>query len=168
MTKLTAVRTSTIPVIALLAVAALQIAYYYPRLPALVASHFDVSGMPNRYEPKATFLVLYVGVLVGLAVVYVVIPRLMLALPVEYINLPNKAYWLAPERREATVAFFMDRFTIFGAATLALIVLVFQLGFTANLSTQTFPSTTAFWLLGAYGAFAVGWLATMVLRFSRV
>jgi len=168
MTKLTAVRTSTIPVIALLAVAALQIAYYYPRLPALVASHFDVSGMPNRYEPKATFLVLYVGVLVGLAVVYVVIPRLMLALPVEYINLPNKAYWLAPERREATVAFFMDRFTIFGAVTLALIVLVFQLGFTANLSTQTFPSAMGLWLLGAYGVFAVGWLATLALRFYRV
>lgn len=148
--------------------AAVQIAYYFPRLPATVASHFDALGEPNRFEPKGVFLELYVVVLLLLAAIYLVLPRLMLVMPAEYINLPNKDYWLAPERREATVDFFSDRFIIFGAGTLALVVLMFQLGITANLTGQPFPSAIAFWVLGAYLAFTLVWLGAIFVRFSRV
>lgn len=163
-----AVRKSVMPIFILLAVAAVQIAYYFPRLPATVASHFDAAGLPNRFEPKGTFLELYVVVLVFLAAIYLVLPRLLLVMPAQYINLPNKEYWLAPERREVTMEFFLDRFTVFGAGTLVLVVAVFQLGITADLGQQTFPSTTAFWLLGVYALFAAVWLGSMVIRFSRV
>lgn len=163
-----AVRKSVMPIFVLLAAAAVQIAYYFPRLPATVASHFDAAGVPNRFEPKGTFLELYVVLLVFLAAIYLVLPRLLLVMPPQYVNLPNKEYWLAPERREATMEFFLDRFTVFGAGTLVLVMAVFQLGITANLSQQPFPGATAFWLLGAYALFAVIWLGSMVVRFSRV
>lgn len=156
------------PTLILLALAAIQIAYYFPRLPAMVASHFDAAGAPNSFAPKGAFLELYVFVLLMLAVISLVVPRLMLVLPPEYVNLPNRDYWLAPQRRESTVTFFCDRFTIFGAGTLALIVAFFQMAIKANLVQQPFPSTLAFVALGAYFVFAFVWLATILLRFSRV
>jgi uncharacterized membrane protein len=156
------------PTLILLALAAVQIAYYFPRLPATVASHFDASGAPNAFAPKSAFLELYVVVLLVLAAISLVLPRLLLVMPPEYINLPNKGYWLAPQRREATMEFFLDRFTVFGAGTLALIVAFFQMAITANLTQQPFPSTIAFVALGAYFVFAMVWLGTLLLRFSRV
>jgi uncharacterized membrane protein len=162
------VRPSAMPTLILLALAALQIAYYFPRLPAMVASHFDAAGTPNAFAPKSMFLELYVVVLLVLAVISLVLPRVVLTVPPEYINLPNKDYWLAPARREATVEFFCDRFTVFGAGTLALIVAFFQMAITANLTQQPFPSAMAFVTLGAYFAFAMIWLGSMLVRFSRL
>ena len=41
--------------LALLVLAALQIAYFYPQLPDTVASRFDGAGRPNGWAPKGAF-----------------------------------------------------------------------------------------------------------------
>jgi uncharacterized membrane protein len=162
------VRKSLIIVVVLEAVAALQIAYYLPKLPATVASHFNAAGMANSWEPKQMFLELYAIVMLGIAAVYFIIPRLIFSLPPELINVPNKAYWLAPQRRAETLEFFVDHFAILGAGTLVLLVAIFQLAAVANLNTTpAFSGPAAFGLLAGYFVFAVIWAVLLFVRFRR-
>ncbi len=147
----------------------MQIAYYAPRLPETVASHFNAAGIPNNWEPKQLFLELYVVVLLGVTAVYGLVPRLIGILPPAMINLPNKNYWLAPQRRAATTEYFIDHFAIFGAGTLALLLMIFQLCLSANISVQTrFPSALAWGISVAYLVFVGMWVMTLFLKFRRV
>jgi serine/threonine-protein kinase len=113
----------------LVALVVVQIAWYWPRLPATVASHFDGSGRPNGWLSKEMFLAVYVGIVALLAVVFSAVRFI----PTSLWNLPNRDYWLAPERRAATVARFSEEMLWFANATLALVLLTFELAFRANL-----------------------------------
>ena len=46
----------------LLAIAVLQTLYYYPQMPAVVASHFDGLGAPNGWSSRNGFFALYLGI----------------------------------------------------------------------------------------------------------
>jgi hypothetical protein len=50
------------------------------------------------------------------------------------INLPNKGYWLAPERRDETLAFMRDWSRWFAVLTLGLITLIIGMALRANLA----------------------------------
>ena len=54
-------------------------------------------------------------------------------LPVSLINLPNKEYWFAPERRAATTLSFNRLLLWFGVATLLLMLIVSRYAFLENL-----------------------------------
>jgi uncharacterized membrane protein len=103
--------------------------------PAQMAAHFDIQGNPDRFVPKGQFF--WFQIQTALIVIGVgILPQvLFLILPVELINLPNREYWLAPERRDATV----ERLSSFGAMLFGVILLVIQAGFelavSANLRT---------------------------------
>jgi hypothetical protein len=147
----------------LLALVAIQIAWYWPRLPLVIASHFDVAGRPNGWMSREAFVGVYVGVVVLLTVVFSAIR----VVPPSLWNLPNKEYWLAPERRAATVARVADEMTSFGNATLALVVATFELAFRANLPGGTFASEVMWAILGAYLIFVVARLVRFVRGWSR-
>jgi len=48
----------------------------YPHLPPLVATHFDLQGQPNGWSSRTTAVVLIPALLLGLAVVFTVLPRI--------------------------------------------------------------------------------------------
>src|SRR5579863_7861641 len=80
-------------------------AHYYPLLPERMASHFASDGTPNGWQPKEVFLLL-MGMVAGVtAVIGFLAPGLIASRPASQINLPNKEYWLAPERRASTMQF---------------------------------------------------------------
>jgi hypothetical protein len=83
--------------------ALLQNAWYYPRLPEQVAIHFNASGKADSWASKshATFLML--GLQIFLPSFLLLTSQLSRSLPIQWINLPHREYWLAPERREATL-----------------------------------------------------------------
>jgi hypothetical protein len=84
------------------------------------------------------------------------------------INLPNREYWLAPERRAETFAFMDRQLFWFGMATLALLGIIFQLVIQANLSPKPYlPSSLMVASLGIYGAFTAVWLIRFLLRFRK-
>ena len=91
---------------AILAAGLLQLVHDFPLLPERVASHFGASGAANGWMTKSQFLMTYAAIL---------LPALFLefgcsaALPrrrKRSCNLPNKEYWLSPERRAGTFASF--------------------------------------------------------------
>ena len=145
---------------------ALQALHYGPLLPERVASHFGPGGTPNGWMPSSFFIKLNLGVVAFLVfMLYAASVRMRAADPAT-LKLPNRDYWLAPERRGETVEFLSGWFLWFGAATLLLMLDMFRQVFQYNLALSReldHPRAS----LGLYVAFALLWVAALRLRFRR-
>jgi uncharacterized membrane protein len=161
-------RRSAIVIVVLLALAAVQVAYYYPQLPNTLASHFNGAGTANSWQSKQAFFATYGLVMLLLLAVSTIVPRLVFALPVELINLPNKEYWLSPQRRGVTYEFLSDRFAMFGGATLLMTLIVFQFAILANIPGNPASLPPSIWgVLVAYLVFTAIWIVGLFLKFRR-
>jgi uncharacterized membrane protein len=147
--------------------AAIYFSSYYPQLPDVVASHFNGHGVANGWQTKSAFFGLLVGVSVLAAVVGFGIPRIISAMPPELINLPNKRYWLAPERRAETMDFLNSYFVWFGCALFAVILLTINFAIQANLHPDRRPDATPMWfVLAGFLTFAILGTLRMFKRFG--
>lgn len=90
-----------------------------------MAAHFNVQGGPDRFVSKAEFFRFQIQTMLVVVAVSFLPQILFLILPVKLINLPNREYWLVPERRAETV----DRLSSFAAMVFGVILLVVQVGF---------------------------------------
>jgi uncharacterized membrane protein len=143
-----------------------QALHYAPLLPERMASHFGPGGTPNGWMPRGAFINLNVGVVGFMILTFLLTARKMRTLDVSNVNLPNKDYWMAPERREETVEFLSSYFLLFGAATLLLLLDVFHQVFRYNLFLShalEHPGAS----LAVYVAFAFAWIAGFQLRFRK-
>lgn len=154
--------------IIMLAIAAVQIAYFYPELPNVMAVHFGVSGAPDSWQPKSSFFGLFCLVYAIFAGLYWTMPQLIMSLPPGLINLPNKAYWLAPERRAITAHLVADQLAWFGAAQILFVIAVCQLAINANLPGSTgVLSRAIWWVVAIFLAFAALWTIRFYRTFCR-
>jgi uncharacterized membrane protein len=151
--------------LALLAAAFLQMAWYYPRLPERVASHFDAAGRANGFLPKPAFFVVYAGVLALLSFVFLLTPLLLARLPNSMINLPNRDYWLAPERRTVALAKVQSFSVGFGNAMVLFLLLVLRDVMRANLMDLPRLSGRIWFFLILLAAFTIVWTVQLVRSF---
>ena len=152
----------------LLATVVLQTLYYYPQLPSTVASHFSSGGRPNGWSSKEGFFGIYLGVFALLLSTFLGLPVLLRRISPAWINLPNRDYWLAPERRDRTVAILGSEMLWFGNATIAFMIAVFELAIRANLPESVRLSEPVMWsLLVAYLVYSVVWLIGFYRRFAK-
>lgn len=147
--------------------AILQAVFYYPQLPDTVASHFGADGEANEWSAKQTFFVVYFFALALVVGIFLLLPAFFRRLPASMINLPNKEYWLAPERREKTLLFLTDQLNRFGVATLSLLIATIQLAIRANLRPEKRLSSTMWVLLGVYALYTGRWALTFYRKFQR-
>ena len=110
-----------------------QCIHDFPLLPDRMASHFGASGMPNGWMTKPQFFVTYAVVLLPALIVEFWAHRRVAKTPDTKLRLPNKEYWLAPEHRAETFAYFEGFFAWFGCAFLLVEVLAMGLAMRANL-----------------------------------
>lgn len=96
-------RTSRLAILLLLVLAFLQYAYFAPLLPERVASHFDAAGQADGWSSKTAFFVFNLAFVAGMALLFLGLTAWQGRIPSAWINLPHKDYWLAPERRAATL-----------------------------------------------------------------
>lgn len=154
-------------VIVLAAIA--QAIYAFPQMPVRMASHFAASGTPNGWMTREQFFVVYAITFLPALFVEFWVGRKISKTPEARINLPNKGYWLAPERRGETFAYFETFFAWYGCALLLLLVFVFGLAMQANLSPEprlpTAPTLTA---LAAFVLFNVAAIVAILRRFSAI
>lgn len=153
----------------LLVCGAIGAAHYYPLLPERMASHFASDGTPNGWQPKEIFLLL-MGMVAGVtAIIGFLAPALIAGRPASQINLPNKEYWLAPERRAATMQFVAAQMRWFSCAVLFVILFGGYEAIQANLrSVVRFDSQTMLIVMVGFVVFVLLWVFGFVRHFSRV
>lgn len=158
-------RLSRIILIFLIAVLVSQCVYYYPNLPEIMASHFNGAGAANDWMSKQNFFLLEAGILLLIVLEFTLMPLLIRKVPKALINMPNKDYWFADERRAATIETMKHFFDWFSIGLLALFIGINQLVFRANLNNENLSSMS--WLiLGAFLIFIAVWLIKFYKRFK--
>ena len=147
--------------------AILQVVYYYPRLPAVVASHFDGPGTANGWSGKDAFFALYLAIVVLLAGVFEYLPTWLQSRPGKQLKIPNRDYWLSPERRAATWALFRRQLMLMGIANLGLVIFAVQLAIVANFEQPPRLHSSIGWALAAYCVFLAAWTIHFLLRWKK-
>jgi uncharacterized membrane protein len=153
---------------AIATVVGFQVAYFDDRLPGVVATHFDATGTANGFMERPAFIAFYVGLLLFVSFVFVGIALVVRRVPAELINLPNKDYWLAPDRADDTRAWLGREFMSFGVVVVLFLVAVMQQVFAANAQGGTpHLSGGSIWLyLVAMLAAVLVLLVRMIRRFA--
>lgn len=141
-------------------------AYYYPLLPDRVASHFGASGQPDAWSDKRSFVKVYL-IAVGLvAVLFSGMGPLLRRVPVSLINMPNKDYWLSPERRQKTIDRLSGQFLWPGSATLLLLLDIFHQSFRVHLGKAPALEHPVASIV-VYVVFIVIWNIGLIAKFKR-
>ena len=138
-------------------------------LPEVVASHFVGSGAANGFMPRASYVRFMLLFVVVLPTVLVLVPSVGLNKLKAGIRLPNKEYWLAPERQMETIEFLRQHMARFGSMLVVFLCYIHWLVVRAN--TAAPPSMPAPWAMGGIGVFvvcALVWSIALLRRFRRV
>jgi len=148
----------------LIAVFVSQCVFYYPNLPPEMASHFGAHGEPNGWMSKEFYFAFMTFVLGLIVLQFAFLPNLIEKMPLSLINMPNREFWFAEERRGETIGTIRNFFEWFSAALLGLFIGINQLAIRANLNGENLSS--GIWLiLGAFLIFVAVWLIKFYRRF---
>ena len=153
----------------LLAIGVLDCMRRYPLPPARLASQFGPHGEGANRQSKEQFFMTMV-VAVGLSFVAgFVVPQLIGVLPANMVNLPQKEYWLAAERREETMRYLSMKMAWFACAVLLLLLFVTSEAINANLPSHgRFDIGATFVVLFGFGAFMGIWTISLLRHFNRI
>lgn len=149
-------------------IAGLHAAFYYNALPERMASHFNSAGVADGAMGKDAFIAFYVGLVSFMVAVFSGTSVIIRSLPTGQINLPNRDYWLAPERRDATIRIIGDDLAGFGALTCCLIIALMEFTFRTNLTANPHLGQPPMFLIVGFLIAEFMWLMRMVLRFSQM
>ena len=140
--------------------------YYFPRLPEQVAHHFGMSGEPDAWGSKTVFLGLYLFSVALIVATFLGLGFGMTRMPHWAINLQNKEYWLAPERKQDTLDYLSVALFWLGSATLILLLDIFHQSIRVHLGRASRLEHS--WLsLGAYLVFTIAWSIVIYRRFAK-
>lgn len=134
-------------------------------LPARLASHFDSQGQANGWMGRDEFFVFQTGLIILLGLVFGGLSRMIRVLPLDLINLPHRAYWLAPERREETLTWLGSLGHALGLGVIGFLVFVFQQVADANETGRLQLAPLPLLLVPVVIVAAV--IVALVIRFRR-
>jgi serine/threonine-protein kinase len=138
------------------------------RLPATVASHFGYAGHADALMPRASYLALMCGFAAGIPMLLVALPAWIARRWPRALNLPNRDYWLAPQRQEATTQSLTSHFVSFGVALSLLLAFVHWEVVQANLRTPpTLDNERFAAAMVAFVLVAAFWTFRFFARFRR-
>jgi uncharacterized membrane protein len=93
-------------------------------LPDCVATHFGASNLPNGWMTRTGYVVFMLAFASGMPLVLAAAVGLLPRLAPHAVNLPNREYWLAPTRREASLRYLEEhgcRLGVLFTGTIALV-----------------------------------------------
>lgn len=135
-------------------------------LPDVVASHFGPGGAADGAMTRRAYLALMIAVACVLPLLIVAPLRLIGRVPDALLSLPNKRYWLAPERAAATRAWLVDQCAGYGILLCVFLCYVHTLVVRAQASSPPrLDERLMFGGLVAFGALAAAWLTRFMLHF---
>jgi uncharacterized membrane protein len=138
-------------------------------LPERVASHFGPDNFPNGWMPRASYLTLMLLFAVLFPIVLAVVVGFLPRVAAFTINIPHPAYWLAPQRRDDTLATLAAQGCWLGALISAFVAVAHHAILEANAAVPARLSSGLFWLLVVgFVAATVLWAGALYLRFHRL
>ena len=90
--------------------------YFTPELPQRLATHFDSAGHANGWSNRDTFVWLYGGMLVFVAMMFAGMAATVGKVPTSLWSFPNRDWWLTGARAGATRHYLARWLLRFGAA----------------------------------------------------
>lgn len=76
-------------------------------LPGVVAIHYALDGVADGFSSRGESLAFWLGIAVAVPLVTALLPMGMMALVgATGLKIPHREYWLAPERKDATLEYF--------------------------------------------------------------
>ena len=143
----------------------LQAVFFWPHLPNEVASHFNAAGQADGWMSKTAFVALTLLIQIGLAAMMLGFGWLIKVLPTSMINIPNREYWLADERREQTLGESESLMAWIAAGTAVFMMVIFYLTFDANVGEKKGLNSSASWSCAI--VYMVGLLVFCVMRLKK-
>ncbi len=137
-------------------------------LPPLVASHFGIGGAVDGFMSRNDYLAFMLIGTVAIPLLIVVPQRLVRTIPPRLINVPNRAYWLAPERIDATRGYLRNHALWFAGLFVLFLCFVHWEVVQANMRSPVRLIVQPF--ITGLVAYVVGvfvWIGAMVAHFRR-
>jgi hypothetical protein len=137
-------------------------------LPPLVASHFGLGGQADGFMSRDGYLGFMVIGTVVIPFLIVVPQRIVRTIPPRLINVPNREYWLAPERIDTTLDYLRDHAVWFAVLFTALLCFVHWEVVQANMRTPARLAAVPFASgLIAYVVSVFVWIGAMFRHFRQ-
>ncbi len=118
--------------------------------------------------PRAIYIFFMLAFVIGLPVLLVFATSFAIGHPSARINLPNRDYWLAPERRDETILVLRAGIMWFGTLLVAFLCYAHWLVVLANESQPAHLDES--WFVGGLAVFVVAtlvWLTVLLGRFRN-
>lgn len=138
-------------------------------LPEVVASHFGPGGRADGSMSRGAYTGLMIALVVLVPGLIAASTLLVRALPPQLVNLPHKRYWLAPERRAASLEALGALGTRFALALALFLGYVHWLVVRANaVQPPRLSEAGLFAGLAVFGIATLVWIVGLFRRFGRV
>lgn len=155
-------------VIALAAAGLLFVVATSAGLPEIAATRFGLGGEPNAFMTRASYRASMSLLVFLLPVVVAFLPRLIGERRPQWLNIPDRAYWMSSERRADTLASLQARMGALAAALIFFVSAVHWLIMRANARVPPrLDEGLLLVLIGTFVAFLVAWIAAFYARFRR-
>jgi uncharacterized membrane protein len=128
-------------------------------LPSLVASHFNGAGYPTAYMTRGFYTRFVLALGVGLPVAMVALLTVVFS-SAQDMRLPNRGYWLAPERIARTRSVLIPFGVAMGSLLVAMVCYIHWLELDAHRSVP--PHLSNHWMLGGLLVFFLMTIGIMV------
>jgi len=134
-------------------------------LPPILASHFDAGGHPTAFMRRADYLHFMLGVGIGAPLALVALLTAVYSRAAD-MKLPNRDYWLAPERIGRTRDFLVAHGIWFGSLLISMVCYVHWLELQAHRQRPLhLPDELVYAGLILFFLITVGWFAALLLAF---
>lgn len=136
-------------------------------LPPMVASHFDGAGFPTAHMTHEFYIKFVFAMGVGFPIAMVALLTVVYSKASD-MKLPNRDYWLAPERIARTRALLVAHGVCFGCLMVAMVCYMHWLILIAHRSVP--PHLSNQLVMGGllvFMAIAVGWVIAVLRAFRR-
>lgn len=144
----------------------LQAAYFYPKLPDKIATHYGTDGASDNFSDKKTALIINIALISLMSAIFYGLSWLMKKVPDNLINIPNKAFWLSPENKPLMMKIISAFGIRIGIVTELFLLMLFQHIYSMNLSESRLNNRN-FWI-GLLAYFAIiGLLVWQVYQFFQ-
>jgi uncharacterized membrane protein len=137
-------------------------------LPERFATSFNFAGEPECWMDRASYMMFVSGMGSLGILAFVILGFISRFMPDKWVNIPQREYWLAPERRAQTMGYIFRQMLWFACLMCCLFIAVHFSTVHVNKPAQPHLPTVEF--LAIIGCFLAGtliWTMTFISHFKR-